>query len=429
MFGELAQLAIGNLGRARARLFMTAGGVLVGTTAVILLIALTFGLQRSAEASIGSDASLTEIQVYPAWDRQLSEDVPQLTIDAVRAFWRIPGVEAVIPVAPLQTGAELVAGDYRGWGEVMGIDPSLLPYLGAEIHQGVMSLQPGEVIVGAQVSQNFYDPEAEEWQPITVDVMSTPMQLTVYQYTETTSSQRDFDLKIVGQLAPGGFYDYAILMPIQEVLKMNEWATGQETDPDTFTFNQIVVRAESREVTSDVTKAIRDLGYGAGGIGDYIDQLNNFFVTMRLILGFVGGVALLVAAFGVANTMMMAILERTKEIGLMKAIGATDRDVLTVFLIEAGLVGLSGGLAGIGLSLFLQNVINKAVSTAPDPASGGFTAFLPFDTSQLGGNLIVIPGELLALAVILATLVGLGAGLFPAVRAAKMQPVDALKQE
>jgi putative ABC transport system permease protein len=210
---------------------------------------------------------------------------------------------------------------------------------------------------------------------------------------------------------------------------MNEWATGQETDPDTFTFNQIVVRAESREVTSDVTKAIRDLGYGAGGIGDYIDQLNNFFVTMRLILGFVGGVALLVAAFGVANTMMMAILERTKEIGLMKAIGATDRDVLTVFLIEAGLVGLSGGLAGIGLSLFLQNVINKAVSTAPDPASGGFTAFLPFDTSQLGGNLIVIPGELLALAVILATLVGLGAGLFPAVRAAKMQPVDALKQE
>jgi putative ABC transport system permease protein len=429
MFGELAQLAIGNLGRARARLFMTAGGVLVGTTAVIMLIALTFGLQRSAEASIGSDSSLTEIQVYPAWDRQMDEDVPQLTMDAVRAFWRIPGVAAVIPVAPLQSGGELIAGDYRGWGEVMGIDPSLLPYLGAEIQQGVLSLQPGEAIVGAQVSQNFYDPESEEWQPITVDVMTTPVQLSVYQYTETSYSQREFDLKIVGQLAPGGFYDYAILMPIQEVLKMNEWATGQKADPDTFTFNQIVVRAESRDVTSDVTKAIRDLGYGAGGIGDYIDQLNNFFVTMRLVLGFVGGVALLVAAFGVANTMMMAILERTKEIGLMKAIGATNRDVLTIFLIEAGLVGLSGGLAGIGLSVFLQKLINNAVSTAPDPASGGFTAFLPFDTSQLGGNLIVIPGELLALAVILATLVGLGAGLFPAYRAAIMQPVDALKQE
>lgn len=429
MFGELMQLAVGNLGRARARLFMTAGGVLVGTTAVVLLIALTFGLQRSAEASIGSNSSLTEIQVYPAWDRQMDEEVPQLTMDAVRAFWKIPGVASVIPVAPLQTGAEMIAGDYRGWGEVMGIDPSLLPYLGAEIQQGVMSLQPGEVIVGAQVSQNFYDPEAEEWQPVTVDVMSTPMQLMIYQYTETTSSEREIDINIVGQLAPGGFYDYAILMPIQDVLKLNEWATGQEADPDTFTFNQVVVRAQSREVTSDVTKAIRDLGYGAGGIGDYIDQLNSFFVTMRLVLGVVGGVALLVAAFGVANTMMMAILERTKEIGLMKAIGATDRDVLTVFLIEAGLVGLSGGLSGIGLSLFLQKVINNAVSSAPDRESGGFTAFLPFDTSQLGGNLIVIPSELLVLAVLLATFVGLGAGFIPAVRAARLPPVVALKQE
>lgn len=429
MFGELMQLAVGNLGRARARLFMTAGGVLVGTTAVVLLIALTFGLQRSAEASIGSNSSLTEIQVYPAWDRQMDEEVPQLTMDAVRAFWKIRGVASVIPVAPLQTGAEMIAGDYRGWGEVMGIDPSLLPYLGAEIQQGVMSLQPGEVIVGAQVSQNFYDPEAEEWQPVTVDVMSTPMQLMIYQYTETTSSEREIDINIVGQLAPGGFYDYAILMPIQDVLKLNEWATGQEADPDTFTFNQVVVRAQSREVTSDVTKAIRDLGYGAGGIGDYIDQLNSFFVTMRLVLGVVGGVALLVAAFGVANTMMMAILERTKEIGLMKAIGATDRDVLTVFLIEAGLVGLSGGLSGIGLSLFLQKVINNAVSSAPDRESGGFTAFLPFDTSQLGGNLIVIPSELLVLAVLLATFVGLGAGFIPAVRAARLPPVVALKQE
>jgi putative ABC transport system permease protein len=149
---------------------------------------------------------------------------------------------------------------------------------------------------------------------------------------------------------------------------------------------------------------------------------------MRLMLGGIGGVALLVAAFGVANTMTMAILERTKEIGLMKAIGATDRDILTVFLIEAGLVGLSGGLAGVGTSYLLQNVINQALANAPSGEGGGMI-FLPLDPSQIGGSLVIIPTELALFAIALATLVGVGAGLYPALRAAHLPPVFALKQE
>lgn len=87
------------------------------------------------------------------------------------------------------------------------------------------------------------------------------------------------------------------------------------------------------------------------------------------------------AAFGVANTMTMAILERIREIGLMKAVGATDRDALTVFLIEAALVGLTGGAAGVGVSLLIQNVINEAVRNAPVDQGTGII-FLPVDTSQ-----------------------------------------------
>jgi ABC-type antimicrobial peptide transport system permease subunit len=150
---------------------------------------------------------------------------------------------------------------------------------------------------------------------------------------------------------------------------------------------------------------------------------------MRLMLGGVGGVALLVAAFGVANTMTMAILERTKEIGLMKAIGATDRNVLTIFLIESGLVGLVGGVSGVGLSFLLRNMINKAVAKAPEPGSDSITNFLPFDTSQIAGQLIIIPPELAVLAVALAMLVGISAGIYPALRAARMAPVVALKSE
>ncbi len=104
------------------------------------------------------------------------------------------------------------------------------------------------------------------------------------------------------------------------------------------------MQATSRETAGEVSDAIRELGFNAGGMGNFLNQINRFFTTMRLVLG---GVALLVAAFGVANTMTMTILERTCEIGLMKAVGATDRDVLTIFLIEAALVGCRGWVSRI----------------------------------------------------------------------------------
>jgi len=432
MFNELASLAVHNLTRARARLFMTAGGVLVGTTAVILLIALTIGLQTAAEAGIGANASLTEIRVYPNFgyfpggEPTDAAELPELDIASVQALWTIPGVAAVIPVVELQTWGELIAGDYRGGGQILGIDPALLSYLGVQPQQGDLTLQGDQIIVGSFIGQNFYDPTAEVYQPITLDLFTTELELNIYKNDGTDN--REIDIAVSSVLAPGNSYDYSILMPAQRVIELNEFATGQPLDPETFRFNQVIVRASSRETVNQVTDAIRELGYSAGGIGDYLDVLNNFFGTMRVVLGGVGGVALLVAAFGVANTMTMAILERTREIGLMKAVGATDRDVLTVFLIEAGLVGLCGGIAGVLLSYGLQNLINSAVANI-QPDQGGGVAFLPVDVTQLGGRLMIIPPELAVFALALATGVGIAAGLFPSLRAARMTTVVALKTE
>ena len=128
MLGELVVLAVGNLNRARARLVMTAGGVLVGTTAVILLVALTTGLQRAAEASIGNSTQLTELEVYPNYgfapNGQTPENIPTLTVKAVNEFWKIPGVAAVIPVTNLQAG-EISAGKYSGYTSILGYGHNL----------------------------------------------------------------------------------------------------------------------------------------------------------------------------------------------------------------------------------------------------------------------------------------------------------------
>lgn len=435
MFYELLVLAISNLNRARARLAMTAGGVLVGTTAVILLIALTAGLQQAAEASIGNNSQLLELDVSPNYSfrstDQTPESIKQLTIENVSQFWKIPGVAAVIPLTNLQSG-EINAGRYTGYANIQGIDPQLLPYIGLDVQQGVYSLESGQVLLGTHVGDYFYDPNGTgDQQNVQVDLFTTPFKLRLYQYTATTPTQRSIAPKPMGVLVENDRFGYSMLMPIQDVLNYNQWITGTKIDLKTFAYDQVIVRAKSRETVPSVSTAIRELGFQSGGMGEYISQLNSFFAAMRLILGGVGGIALLVAAFGVANTMTMAILERTREIGLMKAIGATDRDVLTIFLAEASLVGLAGGLTGVGLSYFLQNLINSALAgaAAPDPSQPSIANFLPFDTSKIGGQLFVIQPELAVFALVLATAVGLGAGLYPALRAARLPPVIALKSE
>jgi putative ABC transport system permease protein len=426
MLYELGRLAWDNLMRARGRLFMTCGGVLIGTAAVILLVALTFGLQRAAEAGIGANSLLTQLFIFPSYapiDEE-TESIPILNDETMLAFAQIPGVIAVIPMKTFMGGGEIIAGDYSNYAQVMGINPMLLPQLGVTAAQGQLALADGQTIFGGAISEYFIDPEAAEYEPIVVDVFNTPLELSMYSYQ---GDQREMDLVVNAVLEPGtGIYDNVVFMTLNEVNELNEWVLGERLDPDTFYYDQVIVRTDSRESTNAVAETITEMGFNTSSMGDFLDQLNGFFTAMRLMLGGIGSIALLVAAFGVANTMTMAILERTKEIGLMKAIGARDLDVLTIFLLEAGLVGFAGGAAGVAVSFALQNIINQAVQ---EVSTTGGIIYLPFDLSQVGGQLLVIPPELALFAIALATLVGLGAGLFPALRAARMAPVIALKME
>lgn len=436
MVVRLGKLAVHNLLRARARLIMTASGVLVGTTAVILLVALTIGLQDAAEAGIGQSGSLTELFVTRSYDfmgggSSSGTERPELTPQAVREFYSIDGVLAVIPFFSLQSWMEIRAGDYSGGGQILGIDPRLLPYLGVTVTEGTLSLESGQMLVGSQVSNNFYDPTAEEYAPVMVDMLNTPLQGRLY--SNDGMNNRRLDLQVSGVLSPSSTLDWAMIMPIQDVIEMSEWATGSSLNSETFVYDQVLVRVENREMTTTVSDAIKEMGFNTSGLGEFINQLNGFFSTMRLALGGVGGVALLVAAFGVANTMTMAILERTREIGLMKAVGATDQNVLTIFLIESALVGLFGGSAGVALSYLIQNVVNQALIAAQaaggDPNMGGGMMFLPFDLSQAQNGILIIPSDLALFGLVLSTAVGVMAGLVPALRASRMTTVVALKTD
>lgn len=427
MYIDLFQLALNNLFRARGRLLITSSGVFIGTSAVILLVALTLGLQESAEAGLGDNDSLTEIIVYPNYQSiQSRGDVAQITFETLERIRALPHVQSVVAVLPLQQQSELHIERYISTIRIFGIAPEQLTSLSLEAQSGdISSLEVGEIIVGKDILNSFTDPRSREsWISVDVDIFAGGLTLVISDFSGNEERRMEVNPRAV-IISDDSTYNNAAFLPLDEVIALNSWLIGEELKREDIIFGEAFVQTSGRETTLALVEQIEALGYATESLGDFLGDINNFFNIMRVILGGIGLVALLIAAFGVANTMMMAILERTSEIGLMKALGARDRDVLILFLFEAGLVGLIGGLAGAAASLLLRDRINQWISSEAQNTQ----LSILIDSAELQGDLLIIPNELLFFAVVLATFIGLAAGAFPAYRAARILPVLALKEE
>ena len=164
-----------------------------------------------------------------------------------------------------------------------------------------------------------------------------------------------------------------------------------------------------------VASAIREMGYGTETNAEYLESMKSQFAIVQAVLVGIGAVSLLVAAIGIANTMMMSIYERTKEIGVMKVLGCSLKNIRQMFLMEAAFIGLLGGIAGNILSFGMSAVINFVT---------GHGEMMGFD-----GNISYIPLWLVLLSLGFAMMVGILAGYFPAKRAMKLSPLAAIRNE
>lgn len=162
---------------------------------------------------------------------------------------------------------------------------------------------------------------------------------------------------------------------------------------------------------------IKKLGYRTQSITDGLDRIKNFFLILNVVLGLLGGISLVVAGFGIVNTLVMSILERTREIGIMKAIGAENGEVMRIFFVEASLIGLFGGVAGVGAGWLLGRVANLIANR--------------WIVSQGGSaqQLFSVPLWLVFSAVGFAVFVSLVAGVYPALRAAQIDPIRSLRHD
>ena len=450
-FRDLLRLVLSNLKRMKGRVIMTALGVVIGTAAVMVLVSLGAGLQRRATESFNSGGGLNDLQVMgprtgegppmgpggPApSNSQRERDLPKLDDETLEELRALPGVELVMPLERLRMGGELQSGRLRGWASIIGVEPAYLQDL--EVASGSLELRRGEVVLGARVPENFYNPDEASGVMVMMgpgpgspgerqlpELQDTRLTMQMQRWSaDGTMSEKTARMYVGGILEPSGWrHDYNVYAPLRDVIEYNSWAEGKRRDPGREGYEEVLVRASSMRETLELERTIADMGFMVYSERQQVEQANSFFVTLQAILGGIGAIALLVAAFGIANTMLMAIYERTREIGLMKAIGASNKDVMVVFLGESGGIGLVGGVGGVLLGALLNvvlNLVGKSMQMGDALGPGGGAA---------ASNITHTPLWLPIFAILFATLIGVISGAYPASRAAGLSPIKALKYE
>ncbi|HYX69375.1 MAG TPA: FtsX-like permease family protein [Terriglobales bacterium] len=201
------------------------------------------------------------------------------------------------------------------------------------------------------------------------------------------------------------------------VMQASDLRDSMRSFSDVPTYLSLTVRVKSPKEVEGVQNAIKAMGFNTFSILDASRSLRRFFAVLDLFLGIFGSLALVVASLGIINTLVMAILERRREIGIMKAVGGSDGDVMLLFFAEAGAMGLVGGVLGVALGWLIGRVINLGTNVYLERQS------LPPE------NLWSVPWWLILGAIVFALLVSLAAGLYPASRAARLDPVQALRYE
>ena len=203
---------------------------------------------------------------------------------------------------------------------------------------------------------------------------------------------------------------------MRAAMRMAAQAVTPDRAPDR-TYNSLVVKVKHAQFTQDVEDQIKKKGFSAFSLNDALQGAKRAFIILDIVLSLIGSIALAVSSLGIMNTMVMSILERTREIGIMKAIGGSDGDIRRIFLIEASAIGFFGGVAGVVLGWIVGRLINLGANIYIQNQGG------------TPGNLFSLPIWLIGGAIAFSIAISLIAGSYPAARAARLDPIQALRHD
>lgn len=436
---HLLGLSISNLLRRKLRTILTVMGVVIGTASIVVMLSLGLGLKKSTLEQIEKSGGLTTITVYPnedVGDQTTGKKPRRLDDKVVENIAKIEHVRLVSPVLQAQVLAKYK--NFECYLSIQGMNQAALQAMNLKVGKGRLPAadKPLELFFGNQVKNMFYAAKGNAPAP-DIDFMKDTIfyifDIDAYNRFKNPSEEqaasappRKFLLPASGILAGGedeysnGSYEvYADLDVLKQHLKKTFRSRAIPGQPASKSgkaykqiyYNSIHVRADRMESMELIQKTISEMGFEANSNTEWLKQTQEQMRTIQMVLGGIGAVSLFVAAIGIANTMMMSIYERTKEIGILKVLGCDLADICRTFLMEAGFIGLAGGSAGLLLSYGVSAVVNIAAGSSDYQG----ISYIPF--------------WLALLAIIFSVAMGMAAGTLPALRAMHLSPLAALRNE
>jgi len=417
-FEKSLQLALNILIHSKLRSWLTIIGIVIGVAAIVAIVSIGQGAQASVQSQLGS-LGADIITVSPGFSRAAGASFGRFGGPETGTIAQNNLTDKDLSIIKSTQGVLFADGIVSGRVTMMylsqttnvnvqGVDPFAWQNMVTSTLASGRYLNAGDTnvaVIGSSISSGLFK------QPLPVN-------------REVVIEGQVF--KVVGVLAASagfGGTDNSVIMPVTA-------ARNIIPDIDKKSYNTISVKVADAnniaQVTADIDAKLLALHHVTNRTRDFTvtnsqatqQRFAGVTQTLTIFLGSIAAVSLIVGAVGIANTMFTSVLEKTKEIGIMKAIGAKNRDIMAIFLLNAGLVGLVGGLLGILFGAGIAYILPQI--------GASFGVSLP---GVRGSLKTLIPPDLLIGAIVISVAIGLIAGAIPAYRASKLRPVDALRYE
>jgi putative ABC transport system permease protein len=460
---DLTELAFRNLREAILRNSLTTLGVAVGVASLVAMLSLGVGLQTLASEKLNKSGLFDAVYVTSKRgmrgpgggdgdrprrnDEKSAKSEPAKSLDetARQEFEKLPNVTEAYPQVRFLTEVRFDGASYST--NVLGMPDS-------SRNTGSFDAITGKYFSSPSADEAILQVEfAKQLNPQPASLVGKEITLRYAQRQETpppdANKPKDIDdemddllsgggisiashdkkVRIVGiidtdpSVGIGGFGGGRVFIPLRTAQEMRPAQGGDVGEfvraggSNKHTYMELTVRVKNPKNVLQVEDAIKKMGFDTFSLLDATKNLRLIFTVFDAFLGLFGSLALTVASLGIINTLVMAILERRREIGVLKALGATDRDVRSLFFAEAGAMGLFGGVCGTIFGWLIGQAL-----------TWGTTIYLKRQNLP-SVRISYVPWWLAAGAIAFAVIVSLVAGLYPASRAAKLNPVEALRYE
>lgn len=394
----LIKLVIKNFKRYKMRTLLTSGGVALSIGFITFLVALSYGFQELSTDGIRNIEEFKMLDVDTGKSK-----ITSISEGSIDEMSNIFGVEKVYPSVSL--AGDFSLQDKEVTGIVYGMTSDTLKIERPKVIMGksFSSEDAAEVLLNSGVVKGLGIDDLNNvvGQSLDIKTITRPELLSGDEKNFKSESRK---YKVVGMVDEGdSAYAY---VPLGSLKKMG-----------IVNYSEAKVKTTTQDNVDRIKSMIENMGYKVSSVKDTVDQANQFFGIFRMILLVFGIIAVAVSSIGMFNTLTISLVEKTREIGIMKSIGATNKDVKKLFLLEALFVGVAGGMGGITLSYFLGLFFNTSIYALAK--SSGNTPI----------EIFIFPLEIIISALILSVVISVLTGFYPSSRASKMSALDALRYE